>query len=69
MVNWSNSDDASYEENMRELAFERMVERGLEDIRNGRVISEEEMVRRIEAWTEASLNRGLEDHASPGRNA
>lgn len=68
MVIWSNSDDASHEENMRELAFERMVERGLEDIRNDRIISHEEMARRIEAWTEASLNRGLEDRASSGRN-
>jgi len=38
---------ASYDENMRELAFERMIERGLEDIRQGRVISNEEMEYRI----------------------
>ncbi|MFQ5906097.1 MAG: hypothetical protein ACE5JA_05945 [bacterium] len=43
-------DDATYEEIMRELAFERMVERGLEDSRKGRVISNEEMDRRIRAW-------------------
>ena len=35
----SQPDDASYEEIMKELAFERMVERGLEDTRKGRVIS------------------------------
>ena len=29
----SQPDDASYEEIMRELAFERMIERGLEDSR------------------------------------
>ena len=43
-------DDASYEEIMRELAFERMVERGLADSRNGRVLSNEEMERRIRTW-------------------
>ena len=31
----------------RELAFERMIERGMEDARNERVISNEEMERRI----------------------
>jgi len=36
-------EDASYEEIMRELAFERMVERGLDDARKGRVISDIEM--------------------------
>jgi predicted transcriptional regulator len=43
-------DDASYEEIMRELAFERMVERGMEDSRKGRVISNEEMRHRIRTW-------------------
>ncbi len=46
----SQPDDASYEEIMKELAFERMVERGLEDTRKGRVISNEEMKRRIKTW-------------------
>ena len=41
---------AIYEEIMRELAFERMVERGLADSRTGRVISNEEMARRIRSW-------------------
>ena len=40
-------EDATYEEIMRDLAFERMVERGLEDSRTGRVISNEEMARQI----------------------
>ena len=40
-------EDATYEEIMRELAFERMVECGLADSRTGRVISNEEMARRI----------------------
>ena len=34
----SQPDDATYEEILRELAFERMVERGLEDSREGCVI-------------------------------
>ncbi len=41
-------EDVTYGEIMRELAFERMVERGLADSRTGRVISNEEMARRIE---------------------
>ena len=43
----SQPDDASYEEIMRELAFERMIERGLEDSRKGRVIPNDEMGHRI----------------------
>lgn len=46
----SQPDDASYEEIMRELAFERMVQRGIEDSRHNRVISNEEMERRIQSW-------------------
>lgn len=43
-------DDASYEEIMRELAFDRMVERGLADVRAGRSVSHDEAVRRIRSW-------------------
>ena len=43
-------DDATYEEIMRELAFVRMIERGLDDARSGRVISDEEMSHRIRTW-------------------
>lgn len=43
-------DDTSYEEIMRELAFERMIERGLDDSRKGRVVSNEEMEHRIHSW-------------------
>jgi hypothetical protein len=39
----SQPDDATYEEILRELMFERMVERGLMDSRKGRVISNGEM--------------------------
>lgn len=43
-------DDASYDEILRELAFERMVDRGMSDVRHGRVISNEEMDKRIRRW-------------------
>jgi predicted transcriptional regulator len=43
-------DDASYEEIMRELAFERMIERGLADVRAGRSVSHDEAMRRIRSW-------------------
>jgi predicted transcriptional regulator len=46
----SQPDDASYDEIIRELAFERMIERGLEDARNERFISDEEMQHRIRTW-------------------
>ncbi len=46
----SQPDDATYEEILRELAFERMVERGLMDSRVGRVISDGEMGRRFRSW-------------------
>jgi len=43
-------DDASYEEILRELVFERMIEKGLEDSRKGMLISNEEMKKRINSW-------------------
>jgi predicted transcriptional regulator len=43
-------DDSSYEEILRELAFARMVERGLADSESGRTISNEEMRERITSW-------------------
>ena len=43
-------DDASYDEILRELAFERMIERGMADVRANRVISDEEMSHRIRTW-------------------
>lgn len=46
----SQPDDASYEKIMHELAFERMIERGFEDSRKGRVISNDEMEHRIRTW-------------------
>ncbi|MGD7035528.1 MAG: hypothetical protein CVV06_16130 [Gammaproteobacteria bacterium HGW-Gammaproteobacteria-10] len=46
----SQPDDASYDEIMRELAFERMIERGMEDSRLGRIIKDEELKARIHSW-------------------
>ncbi len=43
-------DDSSYDEILRELAFARMIDRGLEDARAGRTVSNEEMARQIRAW-------------------
>ena len=43
-------DDATYEEIMRELAFEKMIERGLSDSRAGRIISDDDMAHRIRTW-------------------
>lgn len=40
-------DDSSYDEILRELAFARMIERGLADAEAGRTIDHEEMGRRI----------------------
>jgi len=39
--------DSSYRELLRELAFEEMVERGFDDLDQGRTVSNEEMERRI----------------------
>ena len=46
----SQPEDASFEELLRELAFELMVERGLADHRKGRLISNEAMKARMDQW-------------------
>lgn len=43
-------EDATYDEILKELAFAKMVDRGLEDARTGRVISNDEMANRIRTW-------------------
>ena len=43
-------DDSSFDEILRELAFSRMVERGLADSRQSRMITNEEMEHRIRTW-------------------
>ncbi len=39
-----------YDEIVQELAFARMVSRGLSDVKAGRTISDEETQRTIESW-------------------
>lgn len=43
-------DDSSYDEILRELSFNRMVEKGLADSESNRTISNEEMKHRIKTW-------------------
>lgn len=43
-------DDSSYDELLRELAFARMVDRGLRDSDEGRTVSNDAMKRTIESW-------------------
>ena len=49
-VIYDQPEDASYEEILRELAFDQMISRGLHDSREGNPISNEEMKRSIIAW-------------------
>lgn len=43
-------DDSSYDEIVRELAFDLMIQRGLRDSDESRTITNEEMERRINTW-------------------
>ena len=43
-------DDSTYDEILRELAFARMIDRGLEDSRTGNTMSNSEMEHRIRVW-------------------
>ena len=43
-------ENSSYDDILRELAFGRMIERGLADADAGRTIPHEEMKRTIESW-------------------
>jgi len=43
-------DDSSYDEILRELAFNLMVQKGLRDSDEGSTISNEEMEHRIRSW-------------------
>lgn len=43
-------DDSSYDDIIRELAFDLMVQRGLKDSDEQRTLSNEEMERRIKSW-------------------
>jgi predicted transcriptional regulator len=43
-------EDSSYDELLRELAFARMVDRGLKDIESGRTVGNDDMHREIASW-------------------
>jgi hypothetical protein len=43
-------DDSTYDEILRELAFARMIDRGLSDSKKKRILSNEEMKHRIKSW-------------------
>jgi hypothetical protein len=43
-------EDSSYDELLRELAFVRMVERGLRDSTEAKTIGNEEMLLRMRSW-------------------
>ena len=43
-------DDSSYEEILRELAFARIIEKGIRDVQRKRFIGDQELKRRIKSW-------------------
>lgn len=43
-------EDTSFDEVLKELAMHRMIERGLDDLDSGRVVSHEQVKRRVESW-------------------
>jgi predicted transcriptional regulator len=43
-------DDSTYDGILRELAMARMIERGIDNSEQGRVIPDDEMKRRIDSW-------------------
>ncbi len=44
-------DDSSFNEIMRELVFVQMIDRGLDDSKNGRVTTHENVKKEIESWS------------------
>jgi len=43
-------EDTSYDEILKELAFDRMIQRGLKDSNDNKTISNQEMKNRIKQW-------------------
>lgn len=43
-------EDSSYDEILRELAFHKMIEAGLKDSEENKVISNDEMKKKIKSW-------------------
>lgn len=53
-------DDTGFDEILRELAFHRMLERGLTDADAGRVISADDMRKRVRSWRRLPTRRAAE---------
>jgi len=47
-------EDSSYDEILRELLMNRMIEPGLADVEAGRTLADEEMAKTIESWRDGS---------------
>ncbi len=47
-------DDSSFDEIMNELAFDRMIRRGLKDFEEGRVFSHKEVKQKVKQWQESA---------------
>lgn len=43
-------EDSSYDEILRELAFARMIQRGLEDSDAGRTLPDEQVKEKLDSW-------------------
>ena len=43
-------EDTSYDEILKELAFDRMIQRGLKDSKENKTISNQEMKNKINKW-------------------
>jgi len=43
-------EDSSYDEIIRALAFDKMIQRGLEDVKERRVISHKTLTQQIAQW-------------------
>ena len=43
-------EDSSYDEILRELAFARMIQRGMDDSDAGRTVSDEQIKEKLESW-------------------
>jgi hypothetical protein len=43
-------EDSSYDEIIRALAFDKIIQRGLEDVKNKRTISNKDMEQKIAQW-------------------
>jgi len=43
--------DSSYDDILRELAFERLVRRGLDDLASGRMLTTEQLSDEVHSWS------------------